>query len=212
MGKFTKKALTQLLLTLAITSLSLSDQCGNNCYYCLDSGQCAECYERKVTQDSQGNYAVCSSTPQPASDKCLLYLGDACTQYKPGWAEDKTGEGEALKSTIQNCVNENVEYGRHNCAACSGGWPSQDLSKCIPASKLSGAIPKCTVGVLQDNGILLCAQCEAGDTSDSHTCVKTPASLTGCLLSNEVGCVVCDAKNGYFMRAPNACSKNTSSA
>ena len=213
MLKITKQLFFQLLVAMTLASVSLNQQCSQNCYSCFakaGKGYCGLCYERKGLKNAESN-EICSSDPQPASDICLVYGGPNCVYYKPGWAANFDQDGPLyFKGTIQNCVREYVENRQHRCTSCLGGYPSQDKARCIPSSQIKNPIPRCVVGQSLGQGSHYCARCEPGYTFNASQCVKTPPSLEGSLSSFEGKCMFCDNKNGYYMKTPASCGRRGS--
>ena len=210
----TKTLSFHLLVTLILSSVSLSHDCSDNCFSCLRKDYCTQCYKRRVVG---AVYPVeggqCSSEPTPASDHCLVYSSNSCARCEPGWATPMGGglTTPCVRGNIQNCLDEWLEYGQHQCYRCLGGYPSKDLTKCIPADLVKAAIPHCMVGVTDSaTGSHACAECVPGYLSEVGRCVRMPANSNGCLRMYKGRCQLCDAKNGYFLRDEHTCSKNGS--
>ena len=210
MAKITKDIVFQLLVVLALASACLCHQCSDNCFYCFGDGKCGSCYKRKVISGPGGTRHVCSSQPAPASDNCLVYGEDGCNQCLEGWAVNLS-TFKCVKSTIKDCVNENVLGSKHICYSCLEGYPNKNRTSCIPKSQVKKVIPNCKVGGISGvGGGLVCEQCVPGYVSAYQSCYKNLPFLKGCLLTNLNICQVCDAQNGYFMRDYARCSKNGS--
>ena len=216
MTRITKHSALQLLLTLTLASASLTHDCSDNCSFCYGNNLCRSCYQRKLITAPKGVYQICSSTPLPASDPCLIYRdGGDCLRCKPGYAVVHNGGslGQCIRGSIQNCLYQVYFKGQMLCYSCLGGYPSSDESSCIPTNQVRNPIAQCTVGQIDvGNNQLLCEQCSPGYTSSLYKCFPTPASLRGCLRSSSGRCQECDAANGYFMREAYTCAKNDSAS
>ena len=210
MAKITKNFLFEVLVVFTLSSASLSHECSNNCAECISSNSCYICYKRFAVDN--GPNSACSATVQPASNHCILYDDSGCFLCEPGWAQDEQNQASCARGTIAGCVQELIFTGRHICRACLNGYPSSDLSGCIPASQVKTPIPQCVVGSSYSVGVNGCEKCQPGYTSDGKTCFKTPPSLEGCLYANPGRnlCLTCDFENGYFERDPKKCAKNDS--
>ena len=201
MTKNTKDLVSQLLVILTLASVTLNHQCSENCYRCFGPRDCGACYKRKVLKFSRVTGYVCSSQQAPASEHCLVYTPNGCVKCSPGWASNLSNGFKCVKSTIKNCVYEDVLDSKHICYSCLEGYPNKNRSSCIPASQVKKAIPNCKLGGISINQREpICIQCVAGYVSGQQSCYKTLPSLKGCLFTDRNVCQICDAQNGYFMR------------
>ena len=91
MFKTLKKVFLQALVALTLASASFSHDCGNNCYTCFGKNYCFTCYKSKPVTGPGGNGQVCSSTPPPAKDHCLIYASQLDLPEMP------TGLGKKLR-------------------------------------------------------------------------------------------------------------------
>ena len=209
MAKIIKKYFFTLLVALSAISVALAYDCSPNCVECVGRNRCPVCYKRYAVQ--KGSTSACSTTVQPSSKHCLEYEGNDCVRCQPGYALNFQIHATCIRATIRGCNEELLRDGKRICQACQNGYPSSDLSRCIPANQIKNPISHCVVGGFYD-GVLSCIKCQKGYTSDKNSCFKSTPPFEGCLFGSRVArqCKQCDYENGYFMRDAYRCVKNNS--
>ena len=192
-------------IALASTSTaSATHDCDQYCVSCRGKNYCKVCYRRRPFAYKDGEWLVCAIDPLPASDHCLIAGSENCRLCEPGYARTTAiAYKNCIPGTIEGCYFEDVQNGRHVCNSCLRGYPSDDLSRCIPASEIKNKIEFCKIGSFAGSpGYYSCQECEEGYTTNLRSCFKTPAALKGCLRTDydKIRCVVCDFTKGYFSR------------
>lgn len=186
------------LSALLLITPTLQGTCTAGCIDCQKS-HCLACHGHKAVGTQ------CATDPAPASDHCDIYESHVeCAWCSQGYAAEVLLKGKCTQGhEIENCVDAFIIGGQKStlgCAACQGGFPSQDSHSCEAWSteNVQGPEKNCLWGGRSEAGVN-CIRCAEGYMNVAGGCILR--LIEGCWEANvfKRDCLICDPWLGYQM-------------